>query len=310
MSRLSPVIERALTFIATRLSEPLTVTQVAKHVALSEAHFQRQFHEAMGETVGQFVTRKRLETAALRLAYEPETPITTIALSSGYSSSSNFGKAFAAYFGVSPTQVRQPGEGAAPRLGKLLARYGKVLDSNALYTSPREDDVVLVQSEAERWNARVRFETSPGHTLACLASPEGYDPTAVQATWNELIGRARQLGLCDDEVDAWGIAQDSPNLTAPDRCRYYAAVPCAAGVSVPAPLFTTVMQAGRYAVFRYHGQVALLSDAYRSIYSCWFRVSSVAPEDFAPFEHYVGNEPEDGYVDMEIWFRLRSKTET
>ena len=133
------------------------------------------------------------------------------------------------------------------------------------------------------------------------------DFEALLATWGELIARCRQLGFCEDAVDSWGLALDSPDLTAPERCRYHACVPCPSGAVPPAPLFKGVMKAGRYAVFRYSGSVLGVSAAYRSIYSCWFRASSVVPEDFAPLDHYVADEPRDGAVDMEMWFRIRPK---
>jgi len=300
-----PEIERALAFIAAHLEEPLTAADVARSARMSEFHFQRAFHDALGETVGQFVTRKRLETAALRLAYEPGSSITEIALSSGYSSSSNFGKAFAGYFGTNPSEVRRPGGKVSLQVSKLLARYGKSFEPRALYTLPEEPDAQAFRAEVDFWNERVRFETSEGRHFVCLASPGGYDLEALRATWDELIARCRQLGFCRDEVDAWGLALDSPELTAPERCRYHACVPRAAGATPPAPLFNGVMQAGRYAVFRYRGPVVGISAAYRSIYSCWFRASSVMPEDFTPLDHYVTDEPRDGAIDMEMWFRIR-----
>jgi len=107
---LRPEIARALHYIAEHLHQPLTVADVAKVTHLSEYHFHRQFHALVGEPLGRYVTRRRLELAALRLAYEPDRSITEIALESGYSSSSNFSKAFSAYFGCSPSQVRTPVE--------------------------------------------------------------------------------------------------------------------------------------------------------------------------------------------------------
>jgi AraC family transcriptional regulator len=274
---------------------------------MSEFHFQRTFHEALAETVGQFVTRKRLETAALRLAYEPGTSITEIALSSGYSSSSNFGKAFAGYFGNSPSQVRQPDSKLPTQVSKLLSRYGKSFDARALYTLPEEPDAQAARDQVEFWNERVRFETSSGLHFACLASPEAYGLEALRATWVELIARCRQLGICSAEVDAWGMALDSPDLTAPERCRYHACVPCSATTTLPAPLFQGGMKAGRYAVFRYAGPVSGVGAAYRSIYSCWFRASSVLADGFVPLDHYVTDEPRDGSVDMEMWFRIQPR---
>src|SRR5262245_33722865 len=101
-------IERSLAFIAQHLEEPLQVSDVARAAHLSEFHLHRVFHAEVGESIGRFITRRRLEVSALRLAYEPDRSITDIALSSGYSSSSNFSKAFSAYFGQSPSSVRNP----------------------------------------------------------------------------------------------------------------------------------------------------------------------------------------------------------
>ena len=307
VARPRPEIERALAFIASHLDQPLSVADVARTAHMSEFHFQRMFHEALAETVGQFVTRKRLESAALRLAYEPGTSITEIALSSGYSSSSNFGKAFAGYFGNSPSQVRTPGGKLPAQVSKLLARYGKSFDPRALYSLPEEPDQGAFRDQVDFWNERVRFETSPGFHLACLASPGAYDFEALQATWAELIARGRQLGICGAEVDAWGMALDSPDLTAPERCRYHACVPCPVGAVLPPPLFPGVIKAGRYAVFHYAGPVSGVGAAYRSIYSCWFRASSVVADDFSPLDHYVTDEPRNGSIDMEMWFRIRPR---
>jgi AraC family transcriptional regulator len=302
-----PELERALAFIVERLDQPLTVADIARAAGMSEFHFQRVFHESLAESVGQFVTRKRLETAALRLAYEPETPITHVALSSGYSSSSNFSKAFSGFFGCSPTDVRNPVGKVPDAVGKVMARYGKHFRPEQLYTVPEQRNEDAWRAGAEHWQERVRFEDRPGLDFACLASPEGYDFAALQETWGELIARGRQLGLCSEDVDAWGMPLDSPDLSAPDRCRYHACIPCPPGTRLPAPLFSGRLKPGRYAVFRYAGPVAGVGAAYRSIYSCWFRAASVAPEDFEPLDHYVTDEPEAGSTDMEMWFRIRPR---
>lgn len=67
------------------------------------------------------------------------------------------------------------------------------------------------------------------------------------------------------------------------------------------------MSEGRYAVFRYAGEVSGLPAAYRSIYSCWFKESSLSPDDFTPLEHYITDEPKDGRVDLELWFKVRPR---
>lgn len=302
-----PEIERALRFVADHLADPLSVADVAKIAGLSEFHFHRVFHAAVGEPIGRFITRRRLEISALRLAYEPDRSITDVALSSGYSSAQNFTKAFTAHFGCSPSIVREPGPDLPAAIGKLKTTYQKDFRPADLYALPRTKDRTLVREIAAHWNRRVRFVDAGPRSFACLASTGGYALAHLTTLWTDLVTRALQLGLSQDDVDAWGVAFDSPRITAPELCRYHACVPCPPDAVLGAPLFRGEMPAGRWAVFRYTGDVSGVEEAYRSLYSCWFSESSVAPEDFVPYDHYVGDAPVDGKVDMEMWLRVRPR---
>jgi AraC-like DNA-binding protein len=61
---LRPEIQRALSFVASNLDRPITVAEVAQAAHLSEFHLHRVFHTTVGESVGRFITRRRLEHAA------------------------------------------------------------------------------------------------------------------------------------------------------------------------------------------------------------------------------------------------------
>ena len=308
MGRHRPEVERALAYIARHLGAPMTVGDVARAAHLSEFHLHRVFREAVGETIGRFVTRRRLEVAALRLAYETDRPITDIALASGYSSSSNFTKAFTAYFGVSPSRLRAPTAELPVAVGALTARHGKDFDPADLYTLPPERPADERRAIARDWSDRVRFEDVEARTFACLAGPGGYAIDGLMATWTELITRGRQLGLVPgEEVDAWGIAHDSPDVTASDRCRYDACIPCPPDVVPAPPLGRVSMPAGRYAVFHWKGPASTLTHDYRAIYSCWFPESSLAPADLEPWDHYVTDWPVDGMIELDAWFRVRPR---
>jgi AraC family transcriptional regulator len=302
-----PELERALRFISDNLDRPLSIAELARIARLSEFHFQRVFHAALGESVGRFVTRRRLELAALRLCYEPDRSVTEVALMSGYSSTSNFSKAFDAYFGCSPSAVRNPLSHVSGKLGKLASQYGKDFRPADLYALPPGLDLGERKHVAAEWDGMVRFETTPEISFACLACPEGYELSAIEATWSELIARGQQLGVLGEDVDAWGMAFDSPHLTPAAFRRYHACVPCPRSQPLPAPLFAGRLQAGRYAVFEYSGPIEGVEAAYRAVYSCWFAESSLTPDDFTPVDHYVTDWPEQGQIALELWFRVRPR---
>lgn len=303
-------IERALSYIAANLDRPLSVAEVAKVAALSEFHFHRVFAAVMGEAVGAFITRKRLETSALMLAHHPFRSVTDIGLAVGYSSTANFSKAFSGYFGCRPTDVRDPSRRRAGKVGKLASKYGKGFspaELHALPDAPASDTGEPRERRLREIERGLRFEDRPEMAVACLASPAGYDIAAVMRTWDELIARGRQLGICGAPVDAYGMAHDSPQLTAPELCRYHACIPLPEGATVASPLFRAVIPAGRYAVFHHRGPVEGVEQAYRDIYAIWFPSSSLAPDDFVSVDHYVNDAPRDGKVDMEILIKVRPR---
>jgi AraC family transcriptional regulator len=297
-------IERALRFIVEHLDEPLTVSEVARAAHLSEFHFHRLFHAEVGEPIGRFVTRQRLAAAALRLAYERDRPITDVALSSGYSSTSNFAKAFKAYFGASPTDVRE-GRDLPAAVSKLTREHGKHFRPSDLYVVPP----ALGDDERRALAAAcvVRMEESTGLDFACVSGPGGYGLDALGPLWASHLEHCRQLGICGDDVDTWGLAFDSPAVTSPELCRYHACIPCSAEQRLPAPLFRGRLPEGRYAVFTWRGAVEQLEASYRTIFSCWFPLSALAPDDYTPYQRYVNDEPRDGQVELETWFKVRPR---
>jgi AraC family transcriptional regulator len=298
-------VQRALSYIAENLHRPLTLAEVARAARTSEYHFHRIFSAVMKETPGQLIARTRLELGAQRLAYESERSVTEIASSCGFSSTANFSKAFSAYFGVSPREVRR-GTPYESKLGKLFGKHGKAFSPADLYSLPARLDERERERRLEKLAAGHRIEQRPVTPVVCVASAHGYDFDAAIAAWTRLIRYARTLGNAGD-VDAYGILHDSPQLTAPQLCRYHACTPVAADVEVASPFFRDVIHAGRYAVFRHHGPVAALEDTYRDIYSLWLPSFGLVPDDYRPVDHYVNGPPEDGHVDMEILIRARPR---
>ena len=302
-----PRVERALALIARRLDDPPSVAEVAKVAHLSEHHFHRIFSAIVGEPIGRYVTRKRLEVAALRLAYEPRRSVTDIALSVGYSSVSNFSKAFSAHFGCAPSRARRAG--APAPIAALTRAHARGFDPEALYSLPPQTPEAEARRRYRALAENIRYAECPGIDVACLASPMGYDLPALMATWEELIDRARQLGIAEGEVDAYGMAHDSPRLVAQELCRYHACVPCPIDVPLPPPLFRGRIPAGRYAIYRYRGPVSGVEDAYRDLYSIWLPRSSLVPGDYVAIEHYDHDEPRDGHTDHEIWIAVQPDRE-
>jgi AraC family transcriptional regulator len=299
-------IQHALEYIAANLDQPIQLADVAKAAAFSEYHFHRIFRAVMDETVGEYVTRQRMQTAALMLAYHEDLSITDVGLACGYSSSSNFSKAFSRFFGVSPSEVRKPSGKPPAAISVLRQRYGHDFSPADLHTLP---DPPRADARLAELEASVRFERWDAIAVVCMRSDRGYDLAANQRLWTELIRRVRALELCTDEIDAYAIVYDDPALTSSERCRYHACVRVrVAGLdrALPEPLFAAELPSGRYAVFSYRGPGSEIGRMYRDIYALWFPHSGLAPDTPPPIEHYIHDEPDEhGVIDMEIAIKLR-----
>src|SRR5260370_33568700 len=79
-------MHRVLEYIDRQLDQPLELETLAKVANFSSFHFHRLFTAWFGETLGDYVRRRRLETAALRLGAQPRLPVRQVALSVGLGS--------------------------------------------------------------------------------------------------------------------------------------------------------------------------------------------------------------------------------
>jgi AraC family transcriptional regulator len=102
LARVTSVVRRMETDQTTALSLAI----LARQARLSPYHFLRTFRRVTGVTPYQFILRKRLRAAALRLMSEPA-KVLDIALDCGFGDVSNFNHSFRAEFGVNPTDYRK-----------------------------------------------------------------------------------------------------------------------------------------------------------------------------------------------------------
>lgn len=98
-------LQRVLDFIEAHIEEPLGVEALAGVACLSPFHFARAFRAATGAPPHRFLAARRLARAKVMLEV-CETPIAEIAYRCGFSSASNFGRAFKRATGMSPAAYR------------------------------------------------------------------------------------------------------------------------------------------------------------------------------------------------------------
>ncbi|MBP1044592.1 helix-turn-helix transcriptional regulator [Vagococcus sp. BWB3-3] len=104
------LINKTEDYIERHLKEPISLSDLAQNAHLSDFHFHRIFKKYSTETLHEFITRFKLERAAIYLCVNPQVSITAIAMEYGYSDASAFSRRFKQHFGVSPRDYRKQQE--------------------------------------------------------------------------------------------------------------------------------------------------------------------------------------------------------
>lgn len=107
-------VRRTQEAVWSQPERPWTLAELAEQACVSASHLAHAFRAETGTTVYGYVLRSRL-ARALDAVLDSDAALTTIALDAGFSSHSHFTARFRAFFGHTPTALRQGASGALAR---------------------------------------------------------------------------------------------------------------------------------------------------------------------------------------------------
>ena len=95
-----------ISYIQQNFMEKISLKEFGEQFHLSEKYISRYFKEHFHITLSQYITHLRLEHAK-QLLQDTDTPVTEIAMQSGYQNVSYFIRSFKKTYGVSPLKYRK-----------------------------------------------------------------------------------------------------------------------------------------------------------------------------------------------------------
>ena len=99
-------INQACRYIAVNCDKDLTLESVASMAGFSPCYFSRVFKQTIQRNFVEYLTLQRLKRAQTLLA-DSDSPITSIAMESGFKSISTFNRVFQKYKGCSPSEFKK-----------------------------------------------------------------------------------------------------------------------------------------------------------------------------------------------------------
>lgn len=99
-------INRALGYLHSHFSEPITVADAAAYVGYTPNYFNTCFRQQMGVPFGEYLRQMRLGYGE-NLLRSSQMPVTEVAYESGFGSLSYFSRCFCKQYGISPQEYRK-----------------------------------------------------------------------------------------------------------------------------------------------------------------------------------------------------------
>lgn len=99
-------IKKALNYIENNLQEDIDLSAIAKEAGYSLYHFHRIFKGIVGDSMKDYVRKRRFTEAAKELVYTNKS-IVEIGIKYGYESREGFSRAFEKVYGRNPSEVRR-----------------------------------------------------------------------------------------------------------------------------------------------------------------------------------------------------------
>jgi len=257
-------INKVLVFINNHLGEELELKQLAELSNFSPFHFHRIMRAHLGEALGAYIVRIRLEIAARLLEFSKEN-ISDIAFKIAYVSPSSFSTAFKNRFGVSPLEFRN-----ASVNNHIFNQFIQKENTMKMELKPKIKEINI---------KKVIF----------IQVIEAYGGEKTAKAWEKLWAFVKEKKLYSFGMESLGVSYDDPAITATEKCRYDACVTIKKEVKPEGEIGLKEVGGGKYAIFKHTGPYAMLGEAYNQIYRNWLPVSGYELRDVPCFDKYMNN---------------------
>jgi AraC family transcriptional regulator len=292
-------INRVLDYIEGNLDGELSLKTLAKVANFSEFHFHRIFKSLVGETLNQFIQRRRVEKAASMLIGNPTKSITDVAFDCGFSGSATFARVFKETFGVSASQWRENGGRiesknckTKSKIDKIDSKVGKDIDLIS-YTIDLESGKFLWRYKMNKSEIKVEVKEMPDMHVAYVRhiGPYKGDAALFEGLFMKLCSWAGPRGLIrPPQTQFISVYYDDPEVTEDEKLRVDVCITVPEDTQVEGEIGKMTLPGGKYAAGHFEILPSEYGEAWNAMMCGWLPESGYQCDDRPCFELYL-NDP-------------------
>jgi AraC family transcriptional regulator len=282
-------VQSAVQFIESNLHDPeLGAQSVAAHCGFSVYHFHRIFSAALGESVKDYLRKRRLMVGAQDLR-STDKAIIELAWQSGFESQEAFTRAFRKMFGTTP--------GAYRRMTGLPSPVRK---------SPATEK--LIEHLTGGITMQPKFVTrGPELAIGMAGSFAQGDTERISALWQDFV--KRMPAIKHQKPYSLGVCMSNhPDVvkTSGDTFVYVAALPVTQVNDLPDGMVICDIPEATYALFTHKGAIADIKHTVEYIWGTWVPESGCQLLDSPDFELYDERfDPQSGTGEVDIYVPVK-----
>lgn len=262
-------IQKSIDFFEQHIKDDIDINTVVQQSCFSVTHFYRIFQALTGESLKDYIQKRRLSEAAIELCISKKRLI-DIAFEYGFNSQEVFTRAFSKLFGITPGRYRV--------LKKKITLFEKV---NA-YQKMRSNLNQLIYDEP-----RIIFDKEFRIVGMMKRVKPGDD--LIRDLWNDFNQRIPEIKnsvSCDGLL---GLCEYMPDITDESKFTYIACIEVSSFNYIPDGMITKIIPHSKYAVFTHKGCLNGLKDTYKFIYGAWLPNSGYELAELDTIELYCSN---------------------
>lgn len=256
--------ELLLQYIANNLDGDLSVKTLSDISGISQFHFHRVMKAALGETLGSYIDRTRLETAVKLIRYG-DIPFTDIALRIGFQDLSAFSKAFTKEFGISPNDFK--------------ADKNAILNTHIDYKMTGIKKLVV--------DVKPKIKTLPDRMVYYVRVKGIYGGSEVMKAWDELGDFIARNKLSGWNPDLFSVYYDDGDVVGKENTVSDICFASRKMVAVSGRIAIQNIPGGKCAVYRYKGPYDYLWDVYDTIFRDGVYLGDFKLRDAPVIEKYL-----------------------